>query len=139
MIKIAWKPSPKEMRDWALAMGVVLPIVGALFYFLDWGVFSGKQGFGIILWCFAAFAFATGITGSRIGLPAYWLWMGVVFLIGSVIGIVALSVVFFLMVVPMAFLGRIMKRDQLQLSDGRQTSYWRDVSTNISSNPQKQF
>ena len=132
-------PSPKALSRWALVMGLVLPLVGALFYFIEWGIFSGKQGFGMFLWGFAALAFVTGITGSRIGLPVYWVWMGIVFVIGTAIGFVALSIVFFLVVTPMALLGRMMGRDPLQLKNGQQDSYWKDVPTAVSSRPEKQF
>lgn len=132
-------PSPNALSRWALVMALALPFVGAFFYFIDWGVFSGKQGFGVFLWCYAVVAFVTGITGSRIGLPAYWIWMGIVFVIGTVIGVVAMTVVFFLVVTPMAMLGRMMGRDPLHLRTGEQNSYWEVVPDDVSSHPEKQF
>lgn len=132
-------PSPRALSRWALVMALVLPFVGALFYFVDWGVFAGKQRFGMFLWGYAVVAFVTGITGSRIGLPAYWIWMGIVFVIGTVIGVVALTVVFFLVVTPMAMLGRAMGRDPLHLRADQQNSYWEIVRSESPSHPEKQF
>jgi hypothetical protein len=96
MITIHWHPSPAELRRWALRTALALGVMGALFQFVDWGVFRTMHPMGRVLWGFGAFALVTAGTGTRIGLPAYWAWMGFVWTVGTVIGTVALAIVFFL-------------------------------------------
>jgi hypothetical protein len=93
MTTINWRPSPKEMRHWAVILAVALGAVGSLFYFVNWGIFTNGQGFAKFLWTFGAIAFATGMTGTKFGLPAYWAWMGFVYVVSSIITYIALTLV----------------------------------------------
>jgi hypothetical protein len=136
---INWSPSPREMRQWALIMAPALGLVGSLFYFVDWGIFSGGHGFAKFLWSFGAFAFVTGITGTKLGLPAYWAWMGFVYVISSVITYSALTLVFFGVVTPLALLARLLGRDRLQLRARGHQSYWHALDPTRAHNPERQF
>ncbi len=139
MTTIAWTPSPRELRQWALIMAPALGLVGSLFYFVDWGIFSGGQGFGKFLWSFGAFAFVTGVTGTKLGLPAYWAWMGFVYVVSSVITYAALTLVYLLVVTPLALLARLLGRDRLQLRTRGQTTYWHALDNSRPHNPERQF
>ena len=136
---INWHPSPREMRQWALIMALALGLVGSLFYFVDWGIFSGGQGFAKFLWSFGALAFATGITGTKLGLPAYWAWMGFVYVVSSVITYAALTLVYFGVVTPLALLARLLGRDRLQLRNHPQQSYWHALDPARVHHPERQF
>jgi hypothetical protein len=127
------------MRQWALIVAPALGLVGALFYFVDWGIFSGGQGFAKFLWSFGAFAFLTGITGTKLGLPAYWAWMGFVFVVSWVITHVSLGLVYFLVVTPLGLVGRMIGRDKLQLRARHQTTYWHSLARSSPHNPERQF
>lgn len=127
------------MRQWALMIAPALGLVGSLFYFVDWGVFSGGQGFAKFLWAFGAFAFVSGITGTKLGLPAYRLWMGFVYIVSSIITYTALTLVFFAVVTPLGLLGRLLGRDRLQLRARGGSSYWRALDAARSHHPEKQF
>jgi len=139
MTKINWHPSPRELRVWAAVVAAVLGVVGSLFYFFDWGIFSGGQGFARFLWSFGAFAFLTGITGTKLGLPAYWLWMGFVWTVSWVITHLSLAAVFFLMVTPLAVIARLIGRDRLQLRRKTTASYWQSLDSAHRHNPERQF
>lgn len=136
---INWSPSPREMRQWALIMAPALGLFGALFYFFDWGMFSGGEGFAKFLWSFGGFALLTGITGTKLGLPAYWAWMGFVFVVSWLITHVSLALVYFLVVTPLGLVGRIIGRDKLQLRAGHQTTYWHNLAGSSPHNPERQF
>lgn len=138
MTTINWRPSPKEMRRWAVILAVALGVVGALFYFVNWGIFTNGQGFSKLLWTFAALAFVTGITGTKLGLPAYWAWMGFVYAVSSLIGYTALSLVYFFVVTPMSTLARLLGRDRLQLRNSQAQTFWHDLH-NQSHLPERQF
>jgi len=139
MTKINWIPSPREMRQWALITAPALGLVGSLFCFVDWGIFSGGQGFAKFLWAFGAFAFVTGITGTKLGLPAYWAWMGFVFVISWVLTHVSLGFVYFLVVTPLGLVGRIIGRDKLQLRARHRTTYWHNLEESSPHDPERQF
>jgi len=136
---INWNPTPRELRQWALIMAPALGMVGSLFYFVDWGLFAGGQGFAKFLWSFGGFALVTGITGTKLGLPAYWVWMGFVYIISSVITYSALTLVYFGVVTPLALLARMLGRDRLQLRTRRQETYWQALDPSRSHNSERQF
>lgn len=115
MITIDWWPAPAHLRRWALMVAAGLGLSGALFQFVDWGVFRAGHGLAPWLWAFGLVALVTAGTGTRLGLPAYWAWMGFVWLVGTVIGIAALGVVFFLVVTPLGLAARLAGRDRLRL------------------------
>ena len=115
MITIDWHPSSAELRRWAVTVAAALAVSGSLFRFVDWGIFRVGHGLAPWLWGFGLVALLTAGTGTRIGLPAYWLWMSLVFLVGTAIGTLALAVVFFLVVTPLGLAARVAGRDRLGL------------------------
>jgi hypothetical protein len=79
---------------------------------------------GVVCWFIAAVAGALGLSGSRAALPVYWAWMGVAFVLGSVIGRVLLAGVFYLVFSPMGVVMRLMGRDPLRLKRREVGTYW---------------
>lgn len=139
MITIDWQPSPSHLRRWAVAVATGLGISGALFRFVEWGVFRAGHGLAPWLWGFGIVALLTAGTGTRLGLPAYWAWMGLVWTIGTLVGTLALAVVFFLVLTPLALGGRLAGRDRLRLRrppDGE--SLWRPLDA-AAHDPARQF
>ena len=139
MVTVHWHPTPSELRRWAVLTAAALAVVGSLFYFVDLAFFERARGMAFVLWGFGAFALVTAGTGTRIGLPAYWLWMGFVLVVGTVLGTVALGVTYYLVVVPTAMVARLMRRDQLELRPPSQASMWRPVAHAGSHDPERQF
>lgn len=139
MIKINWHPSPRELRQWALVVGPSLAVVGSLFCFLEWGIFAGGEGFAIFLWLFGAIAFLTGLTGTKLGMLAYWAWMSFVFVVSSVISFVLLTAVFLFVVTPLAVIGRLFGRDRLHLRARDCSGYWCRLEPRPSHDPRRQF
>ncbi len=115
MITIDWHPEPAHLRRWALTVASGLAVSGSLFQFVDWGIFRAGHAIAPWLWGFGVVALVTGGTGTRIGLPAYWLWMAIVWLIGTTIGTLALAAVFYLVVTPLGMVARLVGRDRLRL------------------------
>lgn len=138
MIEIHWHPSAKELQRWAFTTAAALAVMGACFRFIDWGVFAAMSGMSNVLWGFGAFALVTAGTGTRVGLPAYWLWMGFVWTVGTLLGTLALGVVFYLVVTPLALGGRLVGRDRLALRPGAGASMWRPLPRDPH-DPKRQF
>lgn len=139
MTQINWHPSPREMRHWALIMAPALGFVGSLFFFVNWGIFAGGQGFAKFLWSFGGVAFVTGITGTKLGLPAYWAWMGFVYAVSSVITVVSLTMVYYAVVTPLGLVARWCGRDRLRLRGDGGSTGWSSLAPLRGHNPEKQF
>jgi hypothetical protein len=128
MLTIDWHPSPSHLRRWAVTVASGLAVSGSLFRFVDWGPFRAGHSLAPWLWGFAVVALITAGTGTRAGLPAYWVWMGFVWLIGTVIGVAALAAAYFLVVTPLAIAARLAGRDRLVLRrPPRDVSLWRPL------------
>lgn len=139
MITIEWFPSPRRMRIFAITLACALGLVGSLFWFVDWGIFSGGQRFATFLWSFGAFAFVTCITGTKVGLPAYWAWMSFAFGVSAVLTYAALTFVFLVAVTPLAIVGRLVGRDRLQVRPTAARTWWHDLDASKRHHPGKQF
>ena len=95
--------------------------------FAGWRVWQHGQvdTWAVVL---AVLALAVGLTG--LAKPSavrfiYTGWMIVAFPIGWTVSRVALALVFYLVITPVAFVFKITHRDELQLRREQSTSYWK--------------
>ena len=114
-------PPEKLLRQFAgLFLIVFLGLAG-------WRVWQHGQvdTWAVVL---AVLALAVGLTGlakpSAVRL-IYTGWMIVAFPIGWTVSRVALALVFYLVITPVAFVFKITHRDELQLRREQSTSYWK--------------
>ena len=127
MIEIDWNPDRRALRKWGVAMAAAMAAVGSLFHFVDWGVFRAGHGMAPFMWGFGAAALLTAGTGSRLGRPVYLAWMGFAWFVGTALGWIALAVVFYGVVTPMAIVARLAGRDRLDVRGvrgGPRTTRW---------------
>lgn len=127
--KINWKPNPKELRTFGCVIVCAMGLMGSLFYF-GGGIhpFLNRPEFSMFLWGFGLLAFLTAITGTKLGMPTYLLWMGFVFCVSTVIGYSALVFIYLLVVTPLGLLARLVGRDKLSLKKRSVDSYWEPVT-----------
>jgi polyferredoxin len=90
------------------------------------------------LWAFGALALVTAGTGSRVGRPVYLAWMGFAWLVGTVLGTLALALVFYGVVTPLALVARAMGRDRLDVRADRRTTRWHPLPQ-AAHDPERQF
>jgi polyferredoxin len=138
VITIDWHPSSAHLRRWAVLTALALGLVGCLFRFVDWGVFAQARGLSTVLWSFGAFALLTAGTGTRAGMPAYWAWMGFVWVVGTVVGTVSLAIVFYGVITPLGLVARLAGRDRLQLRPPAGSTLWVDLPV-VKHDPERQF
>jgi 4-amino-4-deoxy-L-arabinose transferase-like glycosyltransferase len=127
MIEIDWNPDRRALRKWGVVMAAAMAVVGSLFHFVDWGVFRAGHGMAPFMWGFGAAALLTAGTGSRLGRPVYLAWMGFAWFVGTALGLIALAVVFYGVVTPMAIVARLAGRDRLDVRSvrgGPRTTRW---------------
>ena len=67
-----------------------------------------------------------GNTGTRAALPIYIVWMGVAFVMGSIISRVLISLFYYLMITPMGLVMRLSGRDKLKIKKQDCQTYWVD-------------
>ena len=139
IVTIDWHPDARHLRRWGVVTAIALGVAGAMFRFVDWGLFAAARPVAPYLWGFGAFALVTAGTGTRAGLPAYWAWMAFTWTVGTTLGTVALGAVFYGVVTPMGVVARILGRDRLELRTGPGTrSMWRAIPERRH-DPQRQF
>lgn len=128
LVQIDWKPNAKKLREFGIAMIVGFAVIGSLLYY---GVFPFGSAYptaAFVCWAFGVISGGLGLTGSKAALPIYWLWMGIAFVMGSIISRIILVAVFFLVFTPMGLLGRLLGRDKLILRKPQKESYWVPVN-----------
>jgi hypothetical protein len=112
-------PSTKMLRQFA---GLFLVVFLGL---ATWRWFHGQTG----VWtnALAALAVIVGVTGlvfPALVKPIYTGWMIAAFPIGWTVSRIALALVFFVVLTPLAAVFRMMGRDLLRLRRQRADSYW---------------
>ena len=128
LIEINWRPGRKELRIFGLSFLGAFAFLGALFYFAPppaW--WKADPTVGVTLWIVGAATGILGLTGSRIALPVYWAWMGLSFVLGSVMSRLVMAFVFFGVITPIGLLMRLVGRDPLRLRKPQVESYWVDL------------
>jgi hypothetical protein len=122
MVDISWRPDPQALRKFGLVVMIGLGIIGLLVQF--W--FDNPSA--------ATFIYFSGpvlglpaLSGTVIGLPGYWLWMGVAFVMGNFMSRVLLTLIYYVLITPIAIGRRLLGNDKLRLRKPPVDSYWSDV------------
>jgi hypothetical protein len=120
-VSISWRPDKKALRSFGLVVIIGLGLIGLFFQ-----LWLEKPDVAYILYVAGAVLGLPGLTGTVIGLPGYWLWMGVAFVMGNIVGRVLLSVVYYGLITPMGTVRRALN-DKLRLKRPQVESYWTDI------------
>ena len=104
-------------------------IIGLVKYFwpFEW-IFTKNETFGIWMIGIGIVVGAVGLTGTRIALPFYWVWLGIAYVMGNIISRVIITAIYLLVFTPMRLLSNVIGRDPLQLKRRNTDSYWLDIS-----------
>ncbi len=124
LVQINWHPDAKQLRTFGLVVlaGFVLLAFGAYLKWESWTATGVLSGVGLVLG-------APALTGHKVALPGYWLWMGVAFVLGNIMSRLLLALVWYLVVTPIGLLMRAVGRDPLRLKapDPAPDTYWVDI------------
>jgi hypothetical protein len=121
LIEVNWRPQARELKRFGLSNLVILGLAGALF------LWRGYPTVAWVLWGLGGVTGVLGLSGTRAGLPGYWLFMGVGLVVGNVVGRLLLALLYYLFFTPLALLRRLRGSDPLQLQRPETESYWREV------------
>lgn len=101
-------------------------ILGALISaFLYW---RGLETVAIYLGAFCGLAGIFGLTGTIAARPFYYLWLGIAFFLGLVITPIIITLMYYLLVTPLALLMKAKGRDRLNLKKSNTDSYWTEIT-----------
>ncbi len=120
MIDIIWKPTDRQLRQFAVAFLVAAGVVGALLW---WRI--GENRVSPVLWGLGPVVALVGLLVPR---AIRWLFLALslaAFPIGMVIGFVLLALTYYLVVTPIGLVFRLIGRDPLERSiDRKAATYW---------------
>ncbi len=129
LVKLNWKPSPKELRQFGAIFGSGFLLIGLVKYFWIWNwLFERNEKLGLIFILIGIVGGAIGLTGTKLALPLYWVWIGIAFVLGNIMSRVVITLIYYGVITPMSFIARLLGRDKLQLKKRAVQSYWQDIS-----------
>ena len=124
IVNINWRPDPRGLRRFGLTVIVGMALIGLLFQF-----WFEKSTVAINLYAAGGVLGLPALTGTVIGLPGYWLWMGIAFVAGNIVSRILLGLIYYMLFTPLGFIRRLMGADKLTLRRRRADSYWVDIET----------
>ena len=129
LVKLNWHPNPRELRTFGAVFMGGFVIIGLVKYFwpFEW-IFTKNETFGIWMIGIGIVVGAVGLTGTRLALPFYSVWLGIAYVMGNIISRVIITAIYFLVFTPMRLLSNVIGRDPLQLKRRNTDSYWLDIS-----------
>ncbi len=122
IVDINWRPDAWGLRKFGLAAIIGLGLIGLLFQF-----WAERSDAAIGLYIAAGVLGLPALTGTVVGLPGYWLWMGIAFVMGNIVGRVLLALVYYLVLTPTGLLRRMLGSDKLRLRRRQTDTYWNDL------------
>lgn len=127
--EVNWRPGPEERRKFAVSLVLGFPCVAAVL--LGVGRWRGTSwDFGPALVLGGAGAALGGILwlAPRLARPVYVAWYALACSAGFVIGNLALTAVYLLVLAPLGIARRAAGRSALEKTfDRNRSSYWRDA------------
>lgn len=104
-------------------------LIGLVKYFWPFErIFTQNKTAGLWIIGMAFVVGAVGLTGSRLALPFYWVWLGIAWVMGNIMSRVIITGIYFLVFTPMRLLSNLAGRDPLQLKKPKTDSFWLDIS-----------
>jgi predicted acyltransferase len=112
------KPDKKELRKFAITISVALGVFGGL-------VLWRKGQAGLILLAIGVVIFLAGLVWPKSLALLHKAWMALALALGFIMSHIILALVYYVVLTPIGFIMKIVRRDPLELSfDRNAESYW---------------
>ncbi|MFH0734911.1 MAG: SxtJ family membrane protein [bacterium] len=112
------KKTSKDIINFGLLIGGIIALIGAVSIFYNSPAFMYLIPLGMVI-------MAIGFIAPVLLKPIYILWMIIAVLLGFVSTRVILSILFYLIITPMALIFKMIGKDPLNIKiDKTKTSYW---------------
>jgi len=129
LIKLNWDPRAKDLRSFGAVFLSGFVGMGLIKYFWPFErVFTQNKTVGIWFITIGVVVGAIGLTGTKLALPFYWIWLGIAWLLGNIMSRVIITLLYYLLFTPMHLLNNLIGRDRLQLKKPSTGSYWLPIS-----------
>jgi hypothetical protein len=129
LVKLNWNPKKKELRQFGAVFMGGFVIIGLLKYFWPFErLLTQDKSFGFWMMVIGSAVGLIGLTGTRLALPFYWVWLSIAWVMGNIMSRVIIAAIYFLIFTPMRLIGNLVGRDKLQLKKPKTDSYWSDIS-----------
>lgn len=140
LVQINWNPSRREMRQFGWVMLVGFALLGGLVTWVKWKENPGfmplymGSGLAVLFWACALFL------EKSAGLWLYKAWMGVALVMGTVIGSVLITVLYYGVITPIGFFLRLTGHDPMQHHKPAGESFWHPLAEEVGTeNYERQF
>ncbi len=124
LVEISWHPDTKALRKFGIVVIIGLGLIGLAFQF-----YWNRSEAATSLYIAGLVLGLPALTGTFIGLPGYWLWMGIAFVLGNIMSRVMLTLVYYLLFLPTGLIRRSLGNDRLMLRKRPGDTYWNDVDS----------
>ena len=129
LIKLNWTPGRKELRSFGAIFLGGFVLIGLLKYFWPFErIFTQNKTVGFWLIVLGVVVGGIGLTGTKLALHFYWLWLGIAFVMVNIMSRIIIAAIYFLVFTPMRLISSLVGRDKLQLKKRTTNSYWLDIS-----------
>ena len=129
LVQLNWKPNKKELRSFGAIFLVGFVLIGLVKYFWPFErLFTRNKTVGLWFIGIGVVVGLIGLTGTKLALPFYWIWLGIAWVMGNIMSRVIITAIYFLVFTPMSLLNKLIGRDKLQLKKPQTDSYWLDIS-----------
>ncbi|MDP6467537.1 MAG: SxtJ family membrane protein [Pirellulaceae bacterium] len=120
LVDINWNPPPKELRVFAVLQLIFFAIIAGLLHQR-----MAATGWATTIVVGAAIVAVTGLFKPMWLRTMYVVWMAAVFPIGFVVSHILMAIVFFLVVMPIGLIMRLVGRDPMHRKlDHDAETYW---------------
>ncbi|OVE78260.1 hypothetical protein BVX98_00900 [bacterium F11] len=118
--KINWTPNNKDLRKFGLAILIGFALIGGIVYW------RGFHQVAIGLWIGSGIVGALAILLPPLSKPFYWIWMGIAFVMGTVISFLIVAFIYYFIFTPVGLIMRLIGRDALKLKKKsfQHNTYW---------------
>tara|TARA_Y100000590_G_scaffold284992_1_gene320761 strand:+ start:1386 stop:1769 length:384 start_codon:yes stop_codon:yes gene_type:complete len=109
-------------RSFGIVFFVVFLLIAIYLFYKD-----GNLRFWLL--AIATLFFVLGLLNSKILTPLNKIWFRFGLIIGKIVSPIVMGIIFFLVITPISFLIKIMKKDLLNLKNNNKKSYWIEKTT----------
>ena len=119
IVEINWRPGPRGLRRFAVTVIIGFALLGLVFQ-----LWVDNFTAATALYIAGGALGLPALTGTVIGLPGYWLWMGIAFVTGNIISRILLGAIYYLLFTPLGLARRLLGNDRLARRRRETDSYW---------------
>jgi len=134
LVRIDWNPDRAGYRKFGTAVFVGFTLLGALAWLLG-GSLAATRATGSMVWgplpwftLVPAGVLLLSVLAPRACRPLYIAWMGVAFVMGTLVSNVLLAVIYWVLFGAIAAIFRLRRRDRLVLREPLGASTWADAA-----------